>query len=465
MRDAHPHEASVGIAYYVSDTDGIGGRLRDAPEDFRVDEIEAVECEPIDADPGAYPHVVVRATLRGWATSDFAGRVANRLGMSRERITWAGTKDRDAVTTQLFSIRDPDPDAVAALSIENADLTVCGRTGRPVLFGDLVGNRFEIVVRDAADGVGAITDELAAFAEDGESGDESSDATRTARVAVPNWFGQQRFGSRRAITHRVGLAIVRDDWRGAVRAVVGRPSEREPERTQRARETADQAFERLAAGEDPDWADALDAMPGHLGQERAMLQRCRERDADSPADFQSAVETAPESLQRLYVHAAQSWLFNRMLSARLERGLPFDRPVEGDVVAFGTEREGVFVPDTDRTQRVTADRVATIERHCERGRAVVTHPLVGTATDLAAADTAPGDIERAILDDADLAPAEFAGPDPFGSTGDRRAIRVATDLAVETDAADDPELRFALPKGSYATAIVREYCKVDPDRL
>ncbi|MFB6162882.1 MAG: tRNA pseudouridine(13) synthase TruD, partial [Halococcoides sp.] len=297
------------------------------------------------------------------------------------------------------------------------------------------------------------------------SGDGSSDDTRTARVAVPNWFGQQRFGSRRAITHRVGLAIVRDDWRGAVRAAVGRPSDREPERTQAARETADRAFERLAAGEDPDWAGALEGMPGHLGQERAMLQRCRERDARSPADFRSAIETAPESLQRLFVHAAQSWLFNRMLSARLERGLPFDRPVAGDVVAFGERREGVFVPDTDRIQRVTADRVATIERHCERGRAVVTHPLVGTDTQIADEGTAIGAIERSVLDDVALAPEDFAGPDPFGSTGDRRAICVATDIAVETVDTGDPELRFALPKGSYATAILREYCKVDPDRL
>ncbi|MFB6162881.1 MAG: tRNA pseudouridine(13) synthase TruD, partial [Halococcoides sp.] len=180
MREAHPHEASVGIAHYVSDADGIGGRLRDRPADFRVEEIEDVDFEPTDADPGAYPHVVVRATVRGWSTADFAGEIANRLGMSRERITWAGTKDSDAVTTQLFSIREADPDAVAGLSIDDAELAVCGRTGRPVLFGDLVGNRFAIVVRDADDGIEATTDELRAFAGGDDGGeDDSGDAVES----------------------------------------------------------------------------------------------------------------------------------------------------------------------------------------------------------------------------------------------------------------------------------------------
>ena len=127
MRDAHPIEQTVGMRYYVSDADGIGGRLRDRPEDFRVREIEAFDAEPLDADPGAYPHVLCRVTLHDWDTNDFAGALSDRLGISRERVSWAGTKDKRAVTTQLISVDGVDPDDLP--NLDGVALDVLGRTG------------------------------------------------------------------------------------------------------------------------------------------------------------------------------------------------------------------------------------------------------------------------------------------------------------------------------------------------
>ncbi|MFW6000519.1 MAG: tRNA pseudouridine(13) synthase TruD, partial [Halorubrum sp.] len=93
LREAHPTERAVGIDHYVSVADGIGGRLRESPEDFRVRELEAFDAAPLDADPGSYPELVIRATLRDWDTNDFARRLSDALGISRERVSWAGTKD------------------------------------------------------------------------------------------------------------------------------------------------------------------------------------------------------------------------------------------------------------------------------------------------------------------------------------------------------------------------------------
>jgi tRNA pseudouridine13 synthase len=204
-------------------------------------------------------------------------------------------------------------------------------------------------------------------------------------------------------------------------------------------------------------------MPGHLGYERSMLQALVENGGRDPADFRAALETVPWNLQRLFVHALQSFAFNRMLSERLRRGLPFDRPVTGDVVCFAdadASTAAVTVPDPDRTQRVSEDRVDVVTRHCERGRAFVTAPLVGTATDLG--DGAPGEIERAVLEDLDLAPADFDLPGNFDSTGTRRPILVGTDLSVERDPLT---LSFSLPRGAYATAVLREFMQVDPRDL
>ncbi|MEF8883854.1 MAG: tRNA pseudouridine(13) synthase TruD [Haloarculaceae archaeon] len=463
MREARPVERTVGMEYYVSDADGVGGRLRTEPEDFRVEEIEAFDPEPLESDPGAYPHVLCRVTLRSWDTNDFASALSDALGVSRERVSWAGTKDKHAVTTQLFSVADADPDDLRAVELGDADVELLGRTGRKILFGDLAGNAFEIRVRDAeAPGnAPAVTADLAAFATGG-AGDplETGDATQTegatgTTIGVPNYFGQQRFGSERPVTHEVGLEVVRGNWKGAVLAYVGNPHEREPERTREARTYVD---------ETEDWQGALERLPDWLGYERSICHRLVENGADGPAAFRDALEAVPANLQRLFVNAAQSFAFNRTLSARLDRGLPVHEPVAGDVVCFrdADAPDDFPLPDTDRIQRVSERRLDTVRRHCERGRAFVTAPLVGTETDLA--DGEPGAIERDVLDDLGLSPADFDLPGEFHSEGTRRAILLRTDLRIDRDG-DALGFDFALPKGAYATVVLREYLKTDPGDL
>jgi tRNA pseudouridine13 synthase len=109
---------------------------------------------------------------------------------------------------------------------------------------------------------------------------------------------------------------------------------------------------------------------------------------------------------------------------------------------------------------VTAERVEVVARHCRRGRAFVTAPLVGTDTEPAGGE--PGEIERRVLDDLGLAPADFDLPGEFGSRGTRRAALVRTELSVT---GESPTFSFALPRGAYATVLLREYLKVDPHDL
>jgi tRNA pseudouridine13 synthase len=86
--------------------------------------------------------------------------------------------------------------------------------------------------------------------------------------------------------------------------------------------------------------------------------------------------------------------------------------------------------------------------------------LVGTDTELGAGE--PGEVERAVLDELGIEPADFELPGEFNSTGTRRAVLVRTDLRVD---ANPLTLSFALPPGSYATVLLREYLKVGSERL
>ncbi|WP_248908634.1 tRNA pseudouridine(13) synthase TruD [Halocatena marina] len=460
MRPAHSREQAMGIAYYVSDTAGIGGHLRDRAADFRVREREAFETQPVDADTGAYPALVFRATLTNRDTNGFVNELANRLGISRERITWAGTKDKRAITTQLFSIRNFEDTTLPELS--GAAIEVVGRAGRPVLFGDHIGNEFELVVRDvhpdSTEKIDDITADLRSFVEAddrrnrGRDRDRGKDAVSvgdgTVTIGVPNFFGQQRFGTLRPVTHEVGLAIVRGDWEKAVIAYLGNPSEHEPADTREARDYVDRTH---------DWQGAIDRFPTHLRYERSIAHRLTEIGGDEPDQFREALTAVPSNLQALFVHAAQSYLFNQMLSLRLERDLPFSKPVVGDVVCFVDEHGR---PDSDRQQLVTESRVETVVRHCERGRAFVTAPLVGTDTELSEGEQ--GEIERQVLDETDLSLDAFDLPGEFDSTGTRRPILLQTELSIDHDPLT---FSFSLPNGSYATVLMREYLKADPESM
>ncbi len=95
----------------------------------------------------------------------------------------------------------------------------------------------------------------------------------------------------------------------------------------------------------------------------------------------------------MFVHAYQSYLFNLILSERIGRGLPLDRPVEGDVV-IPTDADGN--PSHEEPVLVTAKNIDLAERQIRLGRAFVTHVLYGMDGIMARGE--PGEIEHSVID-------------------------------------------------------------------
>lgn len=168
---------SVNLPYLTADLPGIGGVLRRVDEDFVVDELPAYPPS------GSGDHVFVRVEKRGMATPYAVGQLARALEIKDRDIGVAGLKDRHAVTTQWLSLPPPvSPERALAVSIEGLRILEAVRHPHKLRTGHLRGNRFQLRVRDVADGdaaverARAILDRLA------------------AAPGAPNWYGEQRFG-------------------------------------------------------------------------------------------------------------------------------------------------------------------------------------------------------------------------------------------------------------------------------
>lgn len=417
-------EQALGLRSYLTATPGIGGRLRHEPEDFVV--VELGEGPP-RFDGGA--HAAFRARLKNWETNRFAGQAARLLNIHREQVGFAGMKDKRAVTEQWFTAKVPVAALSALSGLQDVEVLESYATRKAHFPGAHTGNRFVLRVRDSTRDRAAVGAIAEAIRKEG---------------GVPNLFGPQRFGGHfRPVTHRVGRAIVEGDLEEAVRLYVGNPMAMEQEEAQAARKLYDET-------RDP--AAALAIYPPKLDPERDILWRLTKR----PGDWRHALQALPPNLLQLFVHAHQSWLFNLILSARVEGGLGLSTAHEGDLV-MGIDDDGVKV------HKVSAFNQARVQREIDLGRATLTAPLVGLTTPLAAGE--PGEVEQQVLDALRVEPADFRVREipEVASDGRRRGILQPVRGLSVSWAGDpaDPVFAFALGKGSYATVVLREFMKAE----
>ncbi len=439
MMIAPEHDRALGMEYYITDTPGCRGVLRRSPEDFIVEEV----YEDLSYEGGRY--LVLEVEKKDWDTHHLIREISKQLRISQKRFGWAGTKDKRAVTSQRISIMNLDESQLQRITLPDLKMKVLGRTNRSVGLGDLLGNRFKIKIRELYCGTDHDTDRGIDHTTDcGRDPKESLDRITKEiqeHKGVPNYFGVQRFGETRPVTHKVGEALVKGNVEEAVFIYLAMPFPGELERTRVARQKL---------WEDRDVAAALKSFPEYLHYEVAILNYL----VSHPGDFAGSLGVLSPNLRRLFVHAYQSYLFNKILSRRLSLGLSLDRAAEGEVVCFVKND----LPDLGKLQAVTGDNLNAVSRLIERGRAYVTLPLIGFESTLA--EGAEGEIERAVLQEENVSPEDFripANPD-LGSRGARRTaiLKVSPLVRVEEEVA---ELEFFLPAGSYATVVLREYMK------
>lgn len=168
----------------------IRGVIKSKPEDFIVEEELGFELT------GEGEHVCLQIRKRGLNTADVARDIARLAGVRAMDVSYAGLKDKHAVTTQWFSIylgnkSEPDWQQLAG---DNVEILTITRHNRKLRRGCHKGNRFTITIRDVEGDLDAVAERIELIKQHG----------------VPNYFGEQRFGHN-------NLARARDMFAGKIK--------------------------------------------------------------------------------------------------------------------------------------------------------------------------------------------------------------------------------------------------------
>lgn len=390
-------EDFIGLQTYKSKTPGIGGTIKQLPDDFVVEEISPdrkvividSKHESGENFKGEFTHCTLQKY--NWDTMRAVREISKRLHISQNRIGFAGTKDKRALTTQRISIYNVPVESLIKIKIKDISLGNFRYGDDKIDLGDLWGNRFTATIRNINKNLNS--DEIKK---------RTNQIFDELKYGFPNFFGVQRFGTVRPITHLVGKEILKGNFKKAVMIYLCDIYEGENPEALNARK-------KLA--ETKDFKEALKYFPRHLGYEVSVLNYL----AKHPGDYHKAIQVLPKKLKMMFVHAYQSFIFNTALSRYIKGG-------------FYVERL----------------------------------PLVGYKT-------VPDEISSEILDAEGITPGNFKinYMKDLSSKGMIRECFVPVyDFKILGAGEDELNqernkiiIQFSLPKGCYATSLLREFMK------
>jgi tRNA pseudouridine13 synthase len=254
----------------------------------------------------------------------------------------------------------------------------------------------------------------------------------------------------RPITHIIGKYILQRDFEKAVMTYAANPMPYDELESSTARSRLEK---------ERDFAEAMKYFPKILSFERSMIAHLSKK----PDDWVGALSTLPDNLLMMFVHAYQSYIFNKVLSERIRKGYPIDRPITGDIVLPLNKQN---LPDHHRFISVDHGNIEEVTELVSKGLGFVSGVILGAEEPFCQGEM--GEIERKIaamdgISHSDFDIHEIPG---LSSKGLRRELlspvfdlkyRVLTD----PDWGSMMELNFSLFKGTYATSFLREIIKGD----
>ena len=384
-------------------------KLKQSPGDFLVEELT-------DVRPGhGGSFAFYRLDKTGWTTPDALQIIGRRWNIPWQRLNYGGMKDRHATTVQYITIfGGPRRD----LEQERIHLTFLGQVAEPYSSREIKANRFTIAVRS--------------LSPDDETRIATS-AGEVERAGYPNYFDDQRFGSMTPDGQFVARKMILGQFEDALKQALAGEYE----------------FDKAPAKKEKQ------ALLDHWGDWpacRAKLERGHARSlvcylADHPTDFKGAVARLRPELQGLYLSAYQSDIWNRTLAKWLQAHFAAD-----SLGSIQLHRGPLPVPTLSSSDWESL---------------VLPLPSARLKPD-ADAPWLPQLEEVLAEEELTLAQMKIKGMDrPYFSKGERVACVRPTGWSCNGDPDDlnrgrrKLTLRFELPRGSYATMLVKRITSLE----
>ena len=282
-------DSQIGISLYTTKFSGIGGKIRIQPEDFEVSELISTRAtNSIITDSG---YAVYKLKKKKIDTNHALSGIFRKTGI---RLKSLGLKDASAITEQFVgSPHNGKP--IEDFSTDKYSLTKIGFTKKPLSKKDMIGNNFKIQISDCSDGLSCFTE----------------------HNNILNFYGYQRFGSKRPVTHLIGKAILQRDFDKAVDLILSFTSRYDSVENTEIREKLSDKI---------NYKKYFDEVPSQMDIERIVLKEMIDHD-----DSLRAIRAIPLSLRRFYIQAYQSFIFNQSLSAAFLDGENLFESQTGDV--------------------------------------------------------------------------------------------------------------------------------------
>ena len=400
-------------------------------------------------------------------TFEAISHLSKKVRTDEKHFGFAGTKDRRGRTTQRVSVSMVSAEQIAgaARQINRVEVGNFSYEKNEIKLGDLKGNRFEIGVRN-------VDQEFSSHILQ-----PVMESFRT--TGFINYFGTQRFGTQGVPTHQIGMELIKGNYSSVIDLIL-KPRESESMLPlKQAREV---------------WRDERDASKAlqilrsnrkdRTIEGKLLLGLTRRHENDSIG----ALNEIPRHQRLLYVHALQSYIWNKVVSRRIQ--VYGTKVLKEDLVSSGGESvESGAGASKEELVEVVAD-VSKVDIHD------VLLPIPGTKVrfpdneikswyeeflaedgltlesfDSSVKDySLPGDYRRLIIKPSDVEWELKSYTDPTTDLilSDWQKMKNPEAESEPTDESEGESkaliIKFSLPSSSYATMALREIMKIETDK-
>lgn len=388
-------------------------KLKQIPTDFIVEELSNF---PLNGGPYAVYHL----TKQSLGTPEAVDQIRERWRLPLHAISYGGLKDRHAVTRQWLTIRNGPKQS---LHLDGVRLEYLGQASRPFTSENISTNRFRITLRDM--GPADVEKAMAGIEE-------------VRQFGLPNYFDKQRFGSVGWSGDFVARAWCLGDYERALWLALADPHD-----SDRSRDKEEKKFLREHWG---DWMACKQVVRNRF--RRAVVAQL----ADQPGEYRRAMAALRRDQRGLYLAAFQSYLWNVMASQWIARHVPLQDRFE---VLIGRWMFTFF----RRLSQDTAAQFRMTQIPLPSARCGIKSGPIRDLMEQAAAELG-----------LEVRQLRIKYPrDSFFSKGERPLTFVPNNLTVVKDfdemnpGREKLILAFDLPRGSYATILVKRITEDQSD--